>query len=268
MNAQTHHVAQPLRFGRRSEVHWALVPKGKALLFVHGFGGSATKTWVQFPSLLQAEPSCSGHDHIFFGYDSLRRRARPSADELITFLDALFHDPIGLVNETLGRTVRKRPFRYTHVTLVAHSLGALVSRLALLDAFNKRRAWTSKTSLVLFAPAHEGANILALASLAMGAFRLVPVEALARYKFQVLHDLDESSPTLKRLRTQTKAAIAKGGKHLIARRVVYAGGDTVVNPYDFCQDPSAEFIQNASHTSVCKPSQSFVEPLVHLLNSI
>jgi pimeloyl-ACP methyl ester carboxylesterase len=268
MHAQTHHVGKKLPFGTKSEVQWALRPNGKALIFVHGFGGGAVTTWVQFPSLLQSERGCSGYDHFFYGYDGLRKRARPSADDLIRFLDRLFADPAGLFSETIATSTRPANFHYDDIVLIAHSLGAVVCRLALLDAFNKGRTWTSNTSLVLFAPAHSGANVLSLASLAMGVLRLAPVEALARYRFQVLQDLEERSQTLQDLRARTEKAIARGGTHLIAKRVVYAGDDKIVNPLDFCSDPAAEFIQGASHTSVCKPRADFRDPLVHLLSSL
>jgi len=264
---QHHHVPVRIPFGEKSEAHWAIAPTGKALIFVHGFGGSAVTTWVQFPSMLEQERACRGSDLIFYGYDGLRTRARPSADKLIRFLDVLFAKPSELVTQSL-RTVHRSPsFSYKRIVIVAHSLGAVVSRLALLDAFGKHRDWTTRTNLVLFAPAHGGASILPLASLAMGFLRLAPVEALARYRFQVLHDLGEDCLTLRNLADQTRKALAKGGKHLKAKHVVYAGDDKIVNPVDFCDDPTPEFIHGASHTGVCKPGDDFREPLIQLLKN-
>ena len=99
----------------------------------------------------------------------------------------------------------------------------------------------------------------------MGALRLAPVEAFARYRFQVLHDLERGSQTLSRLESQTLSAIRHGAKSLVARRVVYAGNDKIVDPIDFCDDPPAFIIQDISHTSVCKPRSDFRDPLDHLL---
>ena len=262
---QTHHVPVGIPFGEKSEALWAISPNHVAIVFVHGFGGSATNTWIQFPSLLQSEAGCEGCDFIFFGYDGLRIRARPSAAKFISLLDELFGNAAGLAADSLPTVKRLKRFNYKRVVIVAHSLGAVVSRIALLDAFRHQRNWTSKVELVLFAPAHGGASILPLATLAMGALRLAPVEAFARYRFQVLHDLERSSQTLSRLEKQTLSAIQQGAKSLIARRVVYAGNDKIVDPVDFCDDPPAFFIQDVSHTSVCKPRSDFRDPLDHLL---
>jgi pimeloyl-ACP methyl ester carboxylesterase len=254
---QTHHVPVEIAHGYGSKALWALQPKGVAILFVHGFGGSATNTWIQFPSILQSEVACQGCDFIFYGYDGLRIRARPNADLLIDLLDELFGKPATFIERSLPTAARPKKFKYRKIVIVAHSLGAVVSRLALIDALRRQRGWTPKTELVLFAPAHGGASILPLATLAMGALKLAPVEAFARYKFQVLHDLERSSKTLRDLESHTRSAILQGAKNLIARRVIYAGNDKIVDPIDFCDDPPPEFIHKVSHTGVCKPRSDF-----------
>jgi pimeloyl-ACP methyl ester carboxylesterase len=265
---QTHHLPVRISFGEQSEALWALKPTGRAILFVHGFGGSATTTWVQFPTLLQKENSCRGYDLVFYGYDGLRTRARPNGDLLARFLDAMFSNPAGLLAQSLPSGSRPKTFRYKQIIIVAHSLGAVVSRIALVDAYGKRRDWASKVKLVFFAPAHGGANILSLASLAMGVLRMVPVEAFARYQFQVLHDLEENCQTLAQLAAQTRKAIEGGARNLIAERIIYAGQDKVVNPATFCEDPVPDFIHGASHTGVCKPRNDFSDPLQYVLASL
>jgi hypothetical protein len=265
---QSHHLPVRISFGERSEALWALAPTGNAILFVHGFGGSATTTWVQFPSLLQREKPCAGYDLVFYGYDGLRTRARPNADFLIQLLDSMFSNPADFVKRSLPSANRTPRLKYKRIIIVAHSLGAVVSRLAVLDAYRKGRDWAKKVEFVFFAPAHGGAGLLPLASLALGALRLVPVEALVRYRFQVLQDLERKCSTLTELEQQTRIAIDRGCKNLIARRVIYAGQDTVVDPIDFCDDPAPEFIQLTSHTSVCKPRVDFSDPLMHVLACI
>jgi pimeloyl-ACP methyl ester carboxylesterase len=265
---QRHHVPVRISFGEQSEAHWALAPFGKAILFVHGFGGAATTTWVQFPSLLQAEKASAGYDLIFYGYDGLRTRARPNADLLVELLDALFSEPADFIKKSLPTIRRSQKFEYKKIVIVAHSLGAVISRIAIVDAYRKRHDWASKVEFVFFAPAHGGASILPLASLAMGVLKLAPVEAIARFQFQVLHDLDRASPTLAQLAKQTREAILGGAKNLVARRVVYAGDDKVVDPIDFCDDPPPEFIHKVSHTAVCKPRVDFGAPMKHVLDCL
>jgi pimeloyl-ACP methyl ester carboxylesterase len=262
---QTHHLPVQIPFGEGSEALWSLTPTGNAILFVHGFGGSATTTWIQFPTLLQQVAACRGYDFLFFGYDGLTIRARPSADLLVRFLDALFDDPVDVVKQSLPSANRTKKFKYKKILVVGHSLGAVVSRLAVVDAHRKKRRWVPKIELMFFAPAHGGASILPLASLMMGALRLAPIEALARFKYQVLHDLERKSQTLTQLEAQTSTAIKRGARNLIARRIVYAGNDKIVDPVDFCDDPAAEFIHRVTHTGVCKPRVDFNDPLHHVL---
>lgn len=118
------------------------------------------------------------------------------------------------------------------------------------------------------APAHKGALILELASTAIGALRLLPIEALVRYRMPVLHDLAEDSRTLTMLAANTQKALAQGASYLEARYVVHAELDNIVHPYDFCDDPSAEFIQNTTHVTVCKPRADFRDAVQHLLQHV
>jgi hypothetical protein len=53
---------------------------------------------------------------------------------------------------------------------------------------------------------------------------------------------------------------SKEQKSLVARRLVYAGDDKIVDPIDFCDDPPAFAIQDVSHTSVCKPRSDLEIP--------
>jgi pimeloyl-ACP methyl ester carboxylesterase len=41
-----------------------------AIVFVHGFGGHAAKTWAGFPDFLKAEPRLAGWDLFGLGYPS------------------------------------------------------------------------------------------------------------------------------------------------------------------------------------------------------
>src|SRR5713226_7104842 len=72
--------------------------------------------------------------------------------------------PSVIVNGTLRPELhRKAEFQYGSVVVVAHSLGAVVARQALLDLDEDRNPkWLNKISLVLFAPAHMGADVVPL----------------------------------------------------------------------------------------------------------
>lgn len=272
---QTHWSPVDLKLGKKSRAHWAVNPDGRVAFFVHGFGGSAVGTWAQFPSLLQAEPKCAGCDLIFYGYDGLRTRSRISALDLLQFLDAFLCKPATIINPTLDWTSqRPRTFSYSKAVIVAHSLGAVVSRTALLEAGTNapagspRRAWLDKTRLVLFAPAHLGADLIGLASSFLSAI-LLPLPPVLRFRFQVLLDLEPGSQTLQQLLADTHAVLANGNSpEHVASKVVLGGKDTVVSPNRFALDPTPTVFQGKSHTKVCKPDPNFLEPISEVASAL
>jgi pimeloyl-ACP methyl ester carboxylesterase len=98
-----------------------------AIVFIHGFGGKAVKTWGNFPEMLAADTRLDGWDIFNLGYntglapDILRKiwSADPNLDELARFLST----QAGA--STLGS--------YEALVLVAHSMGGLIAQRALLD---------------------------------------------------------------------------------------------------------------------------------------
>ena len=281
---QSHHFPVDLKqtdgqsWGRSSKAFFATQPVGSAILFVHGFGGKATDTWLEFPRLLPLESESAGWDLLFYGYDGKKARAALSAAGLLQFLDELLVMPSTcVVNPSLtpGIPKRKKSFRYKRLIICAHSLGAIVSRLALLDAGNQTppRPWLPRVRLLLFAPAHKGASIVPLISTALSSFVIGPMRgsiAVPTLKLwmPVLIDLDPQSDTLRELEARTVAALGKNyskNGHLRAT-VIHGGRDKVVNPNTFVGDYSPPIVYPAqSHTGVCKPKLGFTDPLTELL---
>ena len=166
MAADFHFRALNLPVGRNSFVKWAKQPAGQAIVFVNGFGGSPQKTWPDFPDLLAERSECAESDLIFYGYHSFKARVAASANEFSSFMQTLCARPAVLINETLRPELRRpSTFQYSSVIIVAHSLGAVIARQALLDLDEgPRKKWLDKLSLVLFAPAHMGADLVPLGS--------------------------------------------------------------------------------------------------------
>ena len=97
-----------------------------AVAFVHGFTGSAGKTWGSFPDFLVADPRLAGWDVYSLGYKTDLRidipgvwKAKPDLEKLALQL-----------RTSAGLGVLKK---YRVLSFVAHSMGGLVVQRALLD---------------------------------------------------------------------------------------------------------------------------------------
>src|SRR5438105_9623963 len=141
-------------FGRNSQAWWSAEPTTSLIIFVHGFGGSAVGTWRDFPGSLRSQ--LRGSDLVFYGYDGEHARAGISAGLLKKHMNVFLDHPDKVFNESMLMMVQRDAFQYETITVVAHSLGAIVSRLALVEAFNEKQPWVNAIRLILFAPAHRG----------------------------------------------------------------------------------------------------------------
>lgn len=261
--ARTHFLPRDLKIGepfKGSKGIMAFSPNGTLYLFVHGFNGSATSTWNMFPELLMNDPLFANSDLVFLQYESLKTQARANAGRLYILLQKLASNPVEMINESLPRKYpRENSFRFKKISLVGHSLGAVLCRQALLDAYKNEESWGSTTDLILFAPAHMGSHLNAL--LKETLYQFIPgrlIGPFISFHYQVIGDLAPGSQFLETL----KQASAKHATILRAKKIVHAIDDHVVQLNDFLdEDPTPIFIEGKSHTSVCKPNPSFKDPL-------
>lgn len=264
---QTHLMPRALKGPGRTahDAHalFAVRPDRKALIFIHGFSGEAIKTWADFHELLPGCPECAGRDIYFYGYDGLYADVNSSAAIFRGFLDRVLGSTASLLAANLPPAAERDPrFAYDDLVIVAHSLGAVISRRALLDATTAKHPWVSKVSLVLFAPAHRGARIVDLVVDSISGFSFLKLfGAAARFKSPLIDDLDPASETLRQLLDDTRAAVLQGHRHLIAKRVVLAAVDHIVVNGRFPDDPPPDAIPGTTHTTVCKPRSDFTDPL-------
>jgi len=73
----------------KSVVNWAFEKPNVLIVFVHGFGGSAVKTWNEFPGTLNQHLEFRKCDFVFWEYDSLFAQANASAGLFMQFLDKM-----------------------------------------------------------------------------------------------------------------------------------------------------------------------------------
>lgn len=275
MSHQTHLTPRGLKAIRKPDkdvqVLFAAVPHRKAILFIHGFSGDATKTWSDFPLLMPGCAKCKGHDLFFYGYDGLRADMFASASLFRDFLDRLFSNTLQLVNDNLPAAAqRDATFGYDELMIVGHSLGAVIARQALVDATKLKSAWTSRIKLVLYAPAHKGARVRELALETISSLPFVKYfQGFARFASPLIDQLAPDSDELKALLNETLSACVNGRNgHLIARMVVIAEYEKIVTNQTFGNDPPGVAIPDTSHTSVCKPKTGFLDPLTLLEGSL
>ncbi|HVT94520.1 MAG TPA: hypothetical protein VHD76_16860 [Bryobacteraceae bacterium] len=226
-------------------------PATKCVLFVHGFAGDALETWSGFDNRALKDAGFKNTDLIFFGYDGFRSNALASSGFLFDLMDELLTGP-----EAMLRFVRPNAAPYSRCVVVAHSLGAVVSRWALLRAYSSQRAWLGNIRYLLFAPAHRGGIIVSsLSELLRGNIIAKALSDAAKVGIPLLNELAADSAMLKVLEEQTKAAVSGGCQALLPNRVVIAEYEDVVSNLPFPGDPYPTAVRDARHTSVCKPDK-------------
>jgi pimeloyl-ACP methyl ester carboxylesterase len=246
---------------------WSRNPSGRALLFIHGYGGNPVGTWADFHELLPMEAQAAPCDMIFYDYDGLRADMMASAEIFRQFLVSLFGRPAALINTSLPvSAARPAEFRYKEIIVVGHSLGAVIARFAILQAHGAGMPWVANLKLILFAPAHMGASVVTLAlSVISGLPFLMLAAGVIRFQSPLIDQLKKGSDELKNLGEQTKKALGTGKCDcLIARKVIHAEDEKIVSNLQFCSDPPAIPFAG-DHFSVCKPKHNFPDPLNQVL---
>jgi pimeloyl-ACP methyl ester carboxylesterase len=264
---QTHFTLRTLNSATRPDKEvqalLAVQPLSKAVIFVHGFSGDPITTWSDFPVLLPATQQCAGHDFFFYGYDGLWADMNASAALLRDFVDRLLSETGSLVNKNLP-TDGQRPeaFKYKKILFVAHSLGAVMIRRALLDLTEMGRPWLANSKLVLFAPAHRGASVVDLAlEVTTGMAFIKYFVGIAQFQSPLINQLKPDSAELRDLLADTKKARRGGANpHLQARQVIFAEYEKIVRNLRFADDPPADTIPGTRHMTVCKPRTDFLGP--------
>ena len=257
----------PLAFnlGKEAMAYWSLEPKGHLIMFVHGFNGNATKTWTSFPYGLLEDDSVHGADLVFYGYESLRQGAAESGVQLYDEINKLWTSSSAFVNKSPYKG-RVEDFRYTKLTLIAHSLGAGVARQCLIEHFRNGNPWGTDIRLVLFAPAHRGANAAKLVGEALVGGGIVGaiIGILLELRYQSIRDLKPGSQFLQSLLEESRSALESQDAPAIyvkARKIFWAEADMVVTNERFLEDPTPLRMKKRTHMSVCKPDRSYQSPI-------
>jgi pimeloyl-ACP methyl ester carboxylesterase len=269
---QTHHIRLTrLSAGVDTRALWAIHPTGNLLVFVHGFGGKSVGTWSHFPALLQGRTQTAEWDAVFFGYDGLHTPAAYSAATLREFLKDFETNAASHANQALDPSHQRDPFIYQRIAIIGHSLGSIVSREAMCQGLRGSDTWPDKCCLFLFAPAHTGADVILLVRETLPGSMTALAQSVAQLfgKFKVLKDLVPGSNALVALKLEVENQLRTKRKSAVtAKLVVHANDDRVVRPEDFIPEDEPLTPVVATHTSVCKPEDAFLKPLLSLLTAV
>ena len=259
---QNHFPPVRIPHGENSIAYASFTPPEKLVVFVHGFGGSATGTWGDFPSLVTNHDAFELADVIYYGYDSLKTQAMNMRLGLFKLLDEAVVPgsmPYPKRDLTPGVTYQK-------IYIVAHSLGAVVARLALIYAHDRGSPWLDKCTMALYAPAHKGSPIPENFKECFSGFSVF-FRAFGITNYPIIKDITKGSNLLTNLQTKTESLLQSSqGGFTKAALVRWAEREIVVINDRFCDDSLEEQIEGTTHTSVCKPQDNaFLTPFDELL---
>jgi pimeloyl-ACP methyl ester carboxylesterase len=260
-----------------SQVLLLKVPAHTAIVFVHGWGGTAGGTWEFFPKALATLPAAASSDIYLLDYPSTNHQVPFCAAQLRNFLIDILQDPMDrIVNLSLPReaALHAATHRYERIVLVAHSMGAVVARRAILDIERAPPQGltveaVAKFKLLFFAPAHIGSDVPLLIGNGLGLDYLPGVKLIGNIILlwkHSLRDLEKESPCLRKLasdcRELREVREARQGDTAHLRAFVYhAEGDRTVFQDDFDRDFPFTPVMEKNHRSLCKPAESYRMPI-------
>jgi pimeloyl-ACP methyl ester carboxylesterase len=277
----------------QSDLRWAgdqgWMPKSQVLLsrhrplsgiiFVHGWGGSSGSTWEEFPEALGTMPETAKSDAFLIEYPTLTETVAFCASQFRRFVFDVIRDPVErVVNPSLPLSAPTRdPMdRYERVLIVAHSMGAVVARRALLDSGERATPAArltddefQKIRMLFFAPAHRGSQIPLLIGSGLGLDNLPGakmVGAILKVWMRSLRDLEEESPALKKLAADALEEVRRRESRNaptddLRAKVYHARGDKVVVQEDFDLDYPFEPVMERNHRTICKPFRAYRTPI-------
>jgi len=240
------------------------------IVFVHGFMGDKLTTWNKMHEELLLQPSVAKCDVVFYGYSSVQPQALASAGLLRQFLADLAPISPSMTARLPAELRNSTKNDYRKVLIVAHSFGAALARRAILDAHQNGDAWAKKTALLLFAPAHCGAQLAELKRELAKNLKLVSwLSILLAPASQALLDLERGSVFMTALREQTIEELKNSSADCLkAKKVIFGQRDNVVIIERFCKDPQETIWRGHNHVSVCKVSPGFTDPMKEVLNQL
>lgn len=218
--------------------------KEAAVFFIHGFIGSASETWGEFPSLLVADTDLNGYDVYSWGYPTQLNLAYTITKYVWT------DDPrIETIGQGLRTLLGNFATTYKKIVLIGHSMGGLVIQSFILEELLRggHEHLSRLTEVILFGTPSGG---------------LKKASFVGFLKNQIA-DMDYYGPFIQDLRSEWRRLIDTPRSILSPDRVfrltlvagmkdTFVPQESVLNPFPFDEK---EIVQG-NHIEMVKPSSA------------
>lgn len=264
------HWPMPLSHRLFKFAQFAVNPAKRLVIFVHGYLGSARKTWGGFAIEPPSDEWWRESDLVFAEYNWFGGSVASLADDLLRALEEHFPTVPGGWQTSKGSGPRRNPEEeYEELVLVGHSLGGLVIRYAMaIAARNATPGLASglsptshpalKATVRLFSPAISGTRVGE-----NGERTDMPVLAellhMALAPSVAYKDLKRSSPSIAYARDVTVEHAHLIGGSLFAS-ILWASPDRIVFDTPYVTDVAVSYWTGRSHSTVCKPARDYPVP--------
>ena len=254
-------------------------PVERAVVFVHGFNGSAGGTWTDFISLIDSMANRTWweqSDVYFFDYHwaSVFRQVGRNTTTLLGFLDDIFPNPPMELFSTPEVKLREQ-CEYKELMLVGHSEGGLLLRKAIvatagdddrLEAYRIDPARATKPE-----PAPEGIEVAelrlfapAIGGEALTGFKGIVASTFARFLHVSAAKTSMASPSSPVVTAREHTEHYANFLQLPCFRahILWADDDDVVLSEKYLHDKTCRNVRpGTDHVSVCKPSLLYLLPV-------
>jgi hypothetical protein len=297
----------PIRYPRFDRAFGLLATEvpTTGIIFVHGFKGNPTDTWVDFPGMIEigrASEDWKLCDLFFYSYRS-RDQIPVLVEPFLQFLTSIVAQKGNDIAEPsdyhlrsiagfkLGTPIDLLRYRgnypYRTLILVGHSTGGLIVREAIrrlvsniVEENDNIRAWVKSDSeednhkrlmitarLRFFAPVHLGV----LAAGKLGAAQEIPGIRMAIGCYlrsnPLYQNLRHDSPTILDLRKATERLYEEHRFEALKACSTFGEHEDTVYVGGYTHDYETQIQPNRDHQSICKPDADYSEPLKFVMTS-
>ena len=217
------------------------------IIFIHGFLGNASGTWRDTPQLLMQDSHFDDSDFFFYQYKAERTPIRISSRFFMEKIEEL-------IDKYEGNSTNK----YKKILIVAHSMGAVVARWAIIDAISQEKKWKERVNFTFFAPAHCGARPDEVFQLIYSIATKISFRSIV---FPTIDELSADSILLRRLKSECENEKNVNLANLVTESIFHAEKESVVFVNDFMDSENFTCITEKDHITIVKATKRYLDPI-------